>query len=146
MIQLFEKAYSDRNVGIKITLYLCLGGNDFLPKYHNITHKEIIQKIMTMDALKENLIRIDFDGDQPVQVNQEVYLELIKALYCPKDLLPEAFTCDEVRQMSVQVPCKTKAKTSFSDPKLWMPLLVWQPEAEPCFVGCIMFFDGFTLF
>ena len=121
MIQLFKKAYADLNAGIKISIYLCLGGNDFLPKYYNISHEDIIQKILSTDKLMENLLQFDFDGDHPVQVNQELYLNLIKALYCPKYLQPEAFTYAEVRQISVQVPCKKKEPTSFRDPKLWMP-------------------------
>ena len=58
MIQLFEKAYAHLNAGIKISIYLCLGGNDFLPKYYH----DRSQTLKSDEAKRSKLTRIALVG------------------------------------------------------------------------------------
>ena len=55
-----------------------------------------------------------------IQINKELYKDLIKEMYCPKYLYPSQFTFDEVRQMSVQLPQKSDSN-EHRDARNWVP-------------------------
>lgn len=42
MIEVRESYYQDSCIGGKVALALCMGGNNFLPKLHNITHSKVL--------------------------------------------------------------------------------------------------------
>ena len=107
---------------MKIAVYLCMGGNDFIPKYYLISHIDIVQRILRKN-FKSTLLMLLFEGERctSINVNESVYLELLKDLYCPKNLEPTAFTFDEVRQMSAKIPRKKKQIEEYRNPRQWLP-------------------------
>ncbi|CAC5415752.1 unnamed protein product [Mytilus coruscus] len=125
ILELLEKRWNDKYIGIKIAIFLCLGGNDFLPKFYNISHLNVVNTIVATDHLFQNLVRVEEnEKDQQTFLNvtfsQESYRELIKLLYCPKTLDSTMLSFEEIRQLTVKAPT---AKSS--DPPrnyaLWMP-------------------------
>ena len=123
IIRLLEKAYGEDHIAMKIAVFLCVGGNDFIPNYYLISHKDIIEKIMSNATFRSNLVELTFNGTvcTSVLVNHAVFLDLVKSLYCPKNLDCEAFTFDEIRQISVKVPRKKKQQDECRNPRQWLP-------------------------
>ena len=112
IIRLLEKTYKDKHMALKMAIYLCIGGYGFIPKFYQITHKSFVERIPMSVNVRSGLIQITVGDEQGcrrcrIQMNKELYKELIKEMYCPKYLYPSPFTFDEVRQMSVQLPQKS---------------------------------------
>ena len=109
IIRLLEKTYKDKHTMLKMAIYLCIGGYDFIPKFYQITHKSFVERILMSKNVRSVPIQITMGDEQDcrIQINKELYKELIKEIYCPKYLCPSPFTFDEVRQMSLQLPQKS---------------------------------------
>ncbi|CAG2250908.1 PCF11 [Mytilus edulis] len=125
ILQLLERRWNDRYIGIKIAIFLCLGGNDFLPKFYNLSHLNVVSTIVATDHIFQNLVRAEENEmDQQTFLNvtfsQESYRELIELLYCPKTLDSTMLSFEEIRQLTVKAPT-----AKISDPPrnyaLWMP-------------------------
>ena len=100
--------------------------DDFLPKFYNISHVNIVSTILSNENLFQNLVK-DVTENQNGQINvigvnfsQELYRELIKILYCPKSFDPNMLSFDEVRQISVKAPT-AKNRDEPRNYALWMP-------------------------
>ena len=98
ILHLLEKATGDRRIGVKVAIGLCIGGNDFLPRYNFFgTHSKVMQAIR-MPYFLTNLVVDHPNGN--IKLDKEVYVELIKQLYLPKeDVLKKSF--EEVRKLSI---------------------------------------------
>ena len=125
IIRLLEKKYKDKHMALKMAIYLCIGGNDFIPKFYQITHKNFVERILMSENVRSGLIQITMGDEQDcqrchIQINKELYKDLIKEMYCPKYLYPSQFTFDEVRQMSVQLPQKSDSN-EYRDARNWVP-------------------------
>ena len=116
-------------MALKMAIYLCIGGNDFIPKFYQITHKNFVERILMSENVRSGpgsgLIQITMGDEQDcrrcrIQINKELYKELIKEIYCPKYLYPSQFSFDEVRQMSVQLPQKS-GSNEYRDARNWVP-------------------------
>ena len=44
ILEFVEKRCNDVNIGVKLAMGLCMGGNDFLPKYYGISHEKVLLK------------------------------------------------------------------------------------------------------
>ena len=85
-----------------------------------------------------------------VELNEEIYLSILKKIYCPRHLCHEKLGYEEIRQISIKLP-----KKQTKDPPKWLPplsaikkvmcliqsqidylLTVCKPEADlPDFIG-----------
>jgi hypothetical protein len=70
---------------------LCLGGNDFLPKYQGISHEKWISTVIDTPGTLTNLIKFTKESGKPISgnLNEEIYLNIVKKLYCPCNLQPD---------------------------------------------------------
>ena len=65
-----------------------------------------------------NLIRFTKESGKPISgnLNEEIYLNIVKKLYCPCNLQPDVLRLECVRQISIKPPGKPHRH-----PKSWMP-------------------------
>ena len=83
-----------------MAVYLCIRGNDFIPKFYQITNESFVERILMTENVRSGLIQITMGDEQDcrrcrIQINKELYKELIKEMNCPKYLYPSPFTFDE---------------------------------------------------
>ena len=45
MLELFEATFSDKMAGVKCAVALYIGGNDYIPKFHEKSHTAVVQKL-----------------------------------------------------------------------------------------------------
>jgi len=106
IIRVLERGFQDRQIAQKIAMALCMAGNDFLPKFHGMTHLSFLKVFCQHSCFQEGLI--DFNSNT---INKETLLTFLKYLYCPNSLDPERLTYDEVRQLTIKPP-KSQQKGS----------------------------------
>ena len=107
-----------KHSAMNVALVLSMGGNDFLPKFFNITHGKLLTTVINENVLG-GLFELCFEESGKCLsgfLRKEVYLRVIKRLYCPAIYDSEKLTFDEVRQYSVGM-----TKDGFRNPRLWMP-------------------------
>lgn len=117
LLEAFERVFDDKDIGVKLAVGLSLGGNDYLPRFHNITHTAQLLALFESNIFRQCLFTCILEGQNlsVVRVNKEIYKEFIKALYCPKSLDWNKLEFDEVRQISIQTPV-VSASGSFRSP------------------------------
>ena len=121
MLELFEAAFSDKMVGVKLAVALCIGGNDYIPKLHEKSHTAVLQKLLTptyrhtlFSSLSSNSIVLD----------ENQFVNAIKELYCTGKLKHNAtgIAYETVRATTIgkkTANCPTGYVTR--NPKLWLP-------------------------
>ena len=119
IVLLLEKTYG-LNAPMKTAIALCMGGNDFVPKFHGISHQNIMSTLF--DGFLNNLLNLKHDNSGKLigaEINQESYINLMKVLYCPKRLLHAVcdLTFEEIRQISIKDP----KKTEYKHVQKWLP-------------------------
>ena len=102
---------------MKVAIALCIGGNDFLPKYHGISHEKVLDIFLATQQIRSNLL--NFSSDK-ISLAKDEYINLVKCLYVPKKSDPLKMTYDEIRQKSIQANKKTPMQ-QVRNPQLWMP-------------------------
>ena len=57
IIRLLEIAHKELHIAMKMSAFLSIGGNDynFMPKFYNISHLEIVTVIVSNDIFKKQL-------------------------------------------------------------------------------------------
>lgn len=121
ILQILEQAWNDPYIGIKMSIFLSLGGNDFLPKFYGLSHSTILQTIMKNQNLRENLVKVQHNNNKiEVEFDSNLYVELMKILYCPKAYNYSELSFEEVRQLTIKVPT-IKDTNQNRNPKLWLP-------------------------
>ena len=53
-----ESAFDDREIGAKIAMILCMAGNDFLPKFQNISHLDMLSLFLRTLTFRSNMISL----------------------------------------------------------------------------------------
>lgn len=103
LLEAFERVFDDKDIGVKLAVGLSLGGNDYLPRFHNITHTAQLLALFESNIFRQCLFTCILEGQNlsVVRVNKEIYKEFIKALNCPKSLDWNKLEFDEVRQISI---------------------------------------------
>lgn len=117
IITLLEKTYGMHSC-VKIAFALCMGGNDFIPKFHGISHQKVLSTCM--ESYQNELFLLKTDSTNSVtsaEVNKESYINFIKTLYCPKRMNPSKLSFDDVRQLSIKDPKHQELK----NPMKWVP-------------------------
>ncbi|CAG2249135.1 unnamed protein product [Mytilus edulis] len=118
IIELLESRFSRKSI-CTIAISLCLGGNDFIPKYQGISHEKWLSVIIDTPGALQNLVHLSNEPalEKPTGIlSEDLYLEIVKRLYCPQNINSELLSLDEVRQISIKPPGKP-----IRHPKLWMP-------------------------
>ena len=125
ILQELEKKFSqDEDIGKKIAIILCMEGNDFLPKFHNKSHFNVLQLFLNEEQFQSTLFTKDLNSE--ITVNSAVYKEFIKRLYLPLQMEPTS-TYSEVRNCTMYSKRKkTNQDTVLSIPNLrddqmWLP-------------------------
>lgn len=117
IIELLESRFG---LGIckKVAVMLCLGGNDFIPKFHGFSHEKWMIAIFENRNILDNLIEFNVgeDGVEFGQINEIVFLEAVKIMYSPASLDHHSASLEQVRQLSINYPGKP-----FKHPTSWMP-------------------------
>lgn len=83
MLEILKSAYDDHTIGMKAAISLCMGGNDFIPKYYQVTHDRVAKEIFSRNHFLENLFEFQ---DDHVGINEDGHTDLIKCIYCPKTM------------------------------------------------------------
>ena len=115
-----ENFFEQKHVGAIIAISFCIGGNDFLPNFHGISHESILTAVTTDKNILSGLIRFTYKPSGEVlkcTIDEEMYLKLMKKLYCPNNLNEELLSLEEVSQLAIKPPNKSE----FRHPQSWMP-------------------------
>ncbi|CAC5398138.1 unnamed protein product [Mytilus coruscus] len=120
LLTLFEKTYN-RNIGLTIACVLSMGGNDFLPNFHGISHDHLLSEVLKDEDLRNNLVTVSREEHQlhlskRFLLNTNMYICLYKRMYCPSNLKNELLSLEEIRQLTIKPPNK-----DFKHPQNWMP-------------------------
>ncbi|CAC5415229.1 CNBP [Mytilus coruscus] len=103
---MIEHFTSEKFIGMKIAIILSLRGNDFLPKFYQISHSSTVDLFMREATFKEGFVTIHTEEGKVISVNLDAdhYTEFIKYLYYPKLYDASKLTNEKVRQMSIKMP------------------------------------------
>ncbi len=99
MVEILEKSFQEKYIAVKIAVGLCMGGNDFVPKFYGKSHDKILSLLLMNDTFKQGLISVD---PPTVGLNTPVYVEFVKALYCAPKMDAQSVPFDQVRKMSMK--------------------------------------------
>lgn len=105
LIRLFETRFQDKTIGAKIALGLCIGGNDYVPKFYQVSHEKVLTVIVSNPTLKNNLFTF---GDNII-LNPDYLAELFRCIYCPKRYQNGNLSYQNVRALTL---AKTEDKSS----------------------------------
>ena len=124
IIETLESAHpTDLHIAEKVSLILCVGGNDFVPKLHGLNHKTIMHLFLTNDIFKEGLFQFE---DNHVGLDAGIYVQLVKSLYLRKKYSKD-MPFETARKLSMMsLPNKRSMSVLGSlgqtkDPKNWLP-------------------------
>ena len=119
ILEYLENAFKDNQTGLKLSAILSIGGKDFLPKFYGVSHYKIMSTILRADRLRASIFQ-SAEDNSTMEIDQNMFRDLVKCLYCPKSLDPSKSSFDDVRYLSVYV--LRKAATAFRrSPQWWMP-------------------------
>ncbi|CAC5425792.1 unnamed protein product [Mytilus coruscus] len=120
IIEILEKAWKEKYVAAKVAIALSLDGNDFLPKFHNITHSKTLD-VFLQEKFRKSLINVEIIGSAPtVKFNNAIYVDFVKTLYCSKKEKTEQLSFEEVRKITMKYT-SSKREGKLKNPQLWMP-------------------------
>jgi hypothetical protein len=113
----------DKYIAVKVALGLCLGGNDFIPKLYMTSHKQILQLYLQEQRFRDGLFNVNSDK---IQINEDIFYEFVKCLYCPKRFNSRTATFEEVRKSTIVKQNCPKDKTvgltdRIKNPQQWLP-------------------------
>ncbi|MEW8546925.1 MAG: hypothetical protein AB2693_25705 [Candidatus Thiodiazotropha sp.] len=118
ILGLFERVYKDKNIGLKVAIGLCIGGNDFIPKFQQISHTTLM-KLWLKQAYRSSCLTV---SDGKLTLNEDKFVDFIKELYCPKRICSEDFSFEQVRALSIgKKASDSPSGYSMKDPKRWLP-------------------------
>ena len=83
----------------KIAIVMCMGENDFIPKYYNISHKKMLSLFSSNEHFRTNPLQ---KTEGHFNVNKNVYNDFIKALFTPKSVDFHSTTYETTRRQTIQ--------------------------------------------
>ncbi|VDI60745.1 Hypothetical predicted protein [Mytilus galloprovincialis] len=122
IISLLEKHFNKPKIRVLVACILAMGGNDFLPNFHSISHDKLLSTAMKNGEIRENLVTTFTaeleNGEKKVvyTLDKLLYTKLYATLYCPPKVDSTALTFAEIRQLSIKLPGK-----EFKHPHTWLP-------------------------
>ena len=111
IIEALEESFEEKYVGIKVAIGLCMGGNDFVPKFHSKAHTKVLQLVLSA-AFRHKLFKI---SPTEVVFNEELYPTFVKHLYGGDD--DQSF--EDIRRKTMHLGRGTEG--SFRNAQFWMP-------------------------
>ncbi len=63
---------------MKVSVALCIGGHDYLPRYYRHTHMKVLTTFIKCDSMRSNLVTVT---NKTVSVDENAYIDLIMCLY-----------------------------------------------------------------
>ena len=123
ILEVLEKVYQDRKIGIKVAVALCMEGNDFVPKCFQISHGTIL-KLALQTEYRAHLLNFE---NSSLKMNMDVYVDLMKILYCPKRFGPSTMSFSDVRAATIRKSADPVQQSGYktADPRRWLP-----PESD----------------
>ena len=120
MLSVIERNYGGTSTGTLLSLGLCIGGNDFIPKLHLISHEKILRLLLSTPYLRLNLYRTD---NGKITLNQDCLVELYKMLYCPKKYVKKITAYNDIRALTIgkREDKSSKGGYTTNDPRKWLP-------------------------
>ena len=120
MLSVMERSYGGCSIGSLLSLGLCIGGNDFIPKLHLISHEKILRLLLSTPNLRQNLLKT---VNGKLILNQECLVELYKMLYCPKKHMKHITTYEDIRAITIgkQEDKASRGGYTTKDPRKWLP-------------------------
>ncbi|VDI23771.1 Hypothetical predicted protein [Mytilus galloprovincialis] len=119
-----------------IALSLAMGGNDFIPKFHLISHEKWITTILENSHYLQNIAKYENDETTSLitsaSIETDIYLDIVKTLYCPANINPTSLDATRVcsKKMAKLVECQLQYLAT-----------VWKHDANlPNFLekGCLV--------
>ncbi|CAC5423937.1 unnamed protein product [Mytilus coruscus] len=124
ILEVLEKQLQDKHIGNNFALALCLEGNDFIPKFHGMSHKKILEIFLKTPRLRCSLFNIQFEAVHSVTIDSSLYKDLVKQLYCPNKLDSSKMSLEEVRRLNIK-PRQRRQNDPLAKNirglQLWMP-------------------------
>ena len=118
LLELLEKVYADRTIGIKVAIGLCMGGNDFVPKLQQVSHSTLLKHVLKPKYRNSLLM---FENDTII-INKDCFVCCMKDLYCPKKFDPDTLSFDQVRALTIGKKSSVSITgQTTKDPKRWLP-------------------------
>lgn len=78
ILEQLETTYNNKDIGKTTALALCLGDNDYIPKFYGISQSSVFKYILSDESLRSALLT------ERNTINCDIFLDVIKVLYCPK--------------------------------------------------------------
>jgi len=75
-----------------------MGGNEFIPKFHNISHKKLVQVLLSQHSLLDKICTFQTDSEGNYlsgMIKLQTYNDIIKNLYTPANLNSGMLTLEE---------------------------------------------------
>ncbi|VDI72179.1 Hypothetical predicted protein [Mytilus galloprovincialis] len=93
ILETLEKKTLDKHIGIKVAIALSLGGNDFLPKFHSISHSTKLDTYMNIESINQLLIQITEENNKVACIlfDTKSLQRILKTHLLPKELFPCQF-------------------------------------------------------
>ncbi|XP_052082348.1 uncharacterized protein LOC127720000 [Mytilus californianus] len=106
-----------KGIGRNIAIACCIGGNDYIPKFHGFSHEKWITAILDENSINR-LVTFDVSNDNVITgiLDEETFLDTVKRMYCPASVNANSATLEQVRQLSIKYPDKP-----------FRPLVSWMP-------------------
>ena len=119
ILEYLENAFSDPQIGMKLSAILSIGGNDFLPKFYGVSHYKVMTAFLADNRFRTRLFQIS-ENRASMTIDTTIYKEFVKCLYCPKSLDPSKLSFEDVRYLSVY-GLRKAVKAFRRSPQMWMP-------------------------
>ncbi|CAC5418114.1 unnamed protein product [Mytilus coruscus] len=124
-MEILESSFENEDdIVKKVSIVLCTGGNDFIPKFHNISHKKMLSLFMSNEHFRLNLFQKSEKNIH--QLNTTVYKDFIKTLFSSMSNIHVSF--EEARHNSMF--CKQRKTNDQMDKSLLRNAKLWlHPES-----------------
>ena len=119
ILEVLEHSFADQDIGMKLAVAICMGGNDFIPSCHQISHDSIL-KLFVKEQYRRNLFLIQ---SGMMRIDQTWFTDFYKTIYCPKRYTPSDYTFEDVRAMTIGKITDERQQSGFKtrDPRQWLP-------------------------
>ena len=127
-MEIFKNHFKDdEDIVKKISILLCMGGNDFIPKFYGISHHKMLDVFLKNEYFLSHLIFRNGTGIH--QIDTQVYKDFMKTLYCPKNVRADA-PYEDVRNATIFSQRKCHSEDNIAKFKSLRNGQSWLPPAS----------------
>ena len=106
VIERLEEHYSYQDIAVIVSLSLCMGGNDYLPMFYGKSHSDWMEAILCNEEVYTDLFGILREpvtlAISDIKLNEDIYLSIIKQLYCPRGVDEKKLSIEENWVLDIQ--------------------------------------------